>query len=163
MKKVTSFKDQPSVENTKEAIIKKRVVFVWLPVAYSNDIEHGSIWYFWGSVLTILIPIFPLISLYEDLWPNDEMVIEIVSYHVELTMWNCDTSHLVHVGSSSSSIGNLLSPRFRWNTVLAGLMAIRSSNKNANTAPHFQRFVSLSNRRVVCNVVLLVVSEIALP
>ena len=81
--------------NSKEAIIAKRGLFKSLPVAYSNDLEYGSMyvfkfgialirsrwffktwcclfcrWFLWGSILTILIPIFPLISFFQELWPN---------------------------------------------------------------------------------------------
>ena len=53
-----------------EITLKRRVVFKWLPLGFSNDLVYGSWWFFYGSLLTIIIPIFPLIALYEDLWDN---------------------------------------------------------------------------------------------
>jgi hypothetical protein len=46
------------------------VVFRWLPLGFSNDLVYGSWWFFYGSLLTVFLPIFPLIALYEDLWDN---------------------------------------------------------------------------------------------
>ena len=54
-------------EDHNRKIIDKRGAFKWLPVAYDNDIVYGS-WYFvWGSFLCMIIPVFPLISIYQDL------------------------------------------------------------------------------------------------
>lgn len=54
-------------EDLNRRIIDKRGIFKWLPVAFDNDIVYGS-WYFvWGSFLCMIIPVFPLISIYQDL------------------------------------------------------------------------------------------------
>ena len=58
----------------KNKTIQNRGVFKWLPVRCENDLVHGAWWYFWGSFLAVLIPIFPLIALYEDWWPAPEDV-----------------------------------------------------------------------------------------
>ena len=50
--------------------IQNRGVFKWLPVRCENDLVHGAWWYFWGSLFTVIIPIFPLIAIYEDWWPQ---------------------------------------------------------------------------------------------
>ena len=40
-----------------------RVVFKWLPVYFSNDLVHGAIWFVYGSVFSIIIPIVPLLDI----------------------------------------------------------------------------------------------------
>lgn len=41
-----------------------RGAFLWLPIKYDNDLVHGS-WYFvYGSFLSTLIPMIPLIDIY---------------------------------------------------------------------------------------------------
>lgn len=57
-------------------IIANRGYFHSLPVRCGSDLEHGAIWYLYGSILTILIPIFPLISIFENhaFWENDSIV-----------------------------------------------------------------------------------------
>ena len=47
----------------KEQILLAREVFIWLPVSYSSDLVHGSWWFVWGSVLSILIPIPLLVDI----------------------------------------------------------------------------------------------------
>ena len=61
---------QESIEDKKIRIVNKRGVFKWLPVLCDNDLVHGAWWYFWGSVVAILIPIMPLIALYLGWWPD---------------------------------------------------------------------------------------------
>ncbi len=53
-----------------QRILSNRRAFKWLPVYCENDLVHGSWWYVWGSVLTIFIPVFPLVSLYAGWWPE---------------------------------------------------------------------------------------------
>ena len=53
----------------KKNTVEKRTVFRWLPVLFENDLVHGSYWLFLGSVVGIVIPIMPLIALYENWWP----------------------------------------------------------------------------------------------
>jgi len=49
-----------------------------MPVLFSNDLVHGSWYYVAGSFLTILIPCFPLISIYQsydsrlNFWPPSQ-------------------------------------------------------------------------------------------
>ena len=56
--------------DVKARTLARRVVFKWLPVYCENDMVHGAWWFVWGSLLTIWIPIMPLIALYEDWWPD---------------------------------------------------------------------------------------------
>jgi len=60
-------------EEVKKRIIEHREVFKWLPALCSNDLVHGSWWYLWGSLISMIIPIFPLISLYEGFWPEADV------------------------------------------------------------------------------------------
>lgn len=60
-----------SIETRNKRILDRRVVFRWLPIATQNDLVCGAWWFVWGSVLTILIPVFPLISLFEDFWEQN--------------------------------------------------------------------------------------------
>ena len=65
-----------SQEERRARIIKNRGTLKWLPVLCSNDLVHGSWYYVWGSFLSVLIPLFPLISLYlgsEEWWPASEV------------------------------------------------------------------------------------------
>ena len=69
---------QLSDEKKENMIINKRGYFVGLPVWHDwergpiNDLEVGS-WYFvWGSVIWMLFPILPLIDLYYPLFPGNE-------------------------------------------------------------------------------------------
>lgn len=56
---------------------RRRGAFTWLPVIFGwNDLLHGSYWFLWGSILAMLIPVIPLVALFEDLWPNDEEVVQ---------------------------------------------------------------------------------------
>ena len=56
--------------NRKENILAKRGVFKWLHVAFDNDIVYGS-WYFvWGSFLCMIIPVFPLASIFEEFFDS---------------------------------------------------------------------------------------------
>lgn len=66
---VTKRNPNESYDVIKQRILARRVVFKWLPCYCQNDLVHGSWWYVWGSALTVLIPIFPLISIYEGFWP----------------------------------------------------------------------------------------------
>lgn len=57
-----------------DAIVEKRVLFKWLPVTYITDLEAGAIWWIAASVISILIPLFPLCSLYQHWWPTVNLV-----------------------------------------------------------------------------------------
>ena len=41
-----------------------RGAFLWLPVRYENDLIHGSWWFVWGSLISTLIPVIPLIDIH---------------------------------------------------------------------------------------------------
>jgi hypothetical protein len=43
-----------------QVIVARRGAFRWLPVLCSNDLEHGSWWFVWGSLLTALCAIYPI-------------------------------------------------------------------------------------------------------
>jgi hypothetical protein len=51
----------------------RRVIFKWLPIAFSNDLVHGAWYFIIGSLITALIPVFPLIALYENIWDSYEV------------------------------------------------------------------------------------------
>jgi len=64
----------------KARVLARRVVFKWLPVQTENDMVCGAWWFVWGSVLTFLIPIFPLISLFESFWPVTQTGIPVADH-----------------------------------------------------------------------------------
>lgn len=76
----TTYDDVWSAAETDEdrirRITKNRGCLKGVPVLCSNDLVHGSWYYVWGSLLSAIIPIFPLISLYlgsEMWWPVSEV------------------------------------------------------------------------------------------
>jgi hypothetical protein len=62
--------------NTKEGrvqrILRSRGAFKFLPVLCSNDLVHGSWWMVWGSLLSAIMPIVPLIDIYCPLFHDPE-------------------------------------------------------------------------------------------
>ena len=48
----------------------ERKYFTYLVRVSTTDLVEGSWWFVWGSILSVLIPIFPLISLYTGWWPD---------------------------------------------------------------------------------------------
>ena len=79
----TTFSDCPTVDETNEQrvnrIVNNRGCWKGMPVLCSTDLVHGSWWFVWGSVISFLIPLFPLISLYlgsEQWWPPGETGME---------------------------------------------------------------------------------------
>lgn len=63
-------------EDRVKRITKNRGCLKSWPALCSNDLVHGSWHYVWGSLLSCIIPIFPLISLYlgsEMWWPVSEV------------------------------------------------------------------------------------------
>jgi hypothetical protein len=45
-----------------EKIISRRGAFKWLPVAFSNDLVHGSWWYLIGSAFGIIFPMMIIVA-----------------------------------------------------------------------------------------------------
>ena len=72
----TTYSDAPlpneSEEARKKRIVGNRGCLRSLPALCSTDLVHGSWWFVWGSVISFLIPLFPLISLYLGWWPAGE-------------------------------------------------------------------------------------------
>ena len=60
--------------NRRVGIWQQRVVFKWLPVAFSTDLEFGSWFYFWGSIIYMLIPLIPLVPLRGAYLPSERAV-----------------------------------------------------------------------------------------
>jgi hypothetical protein len=54
-----------------EGIVSRRVFFKWLPVTYVTDLEQGAMYWVAASIISMIIPIFPLVSLYQY-WFKDE-------------------------------------------------------------------------------------------
>ena len=61
-----------SEKEIKTRIVEKRKAFKWLHVKFDNDIVYGSRYFVWGSALCMIIPIFPLISIYRTLWDEND-------------------------------------------------------------------------------------------
>eukprot|EP01038_Epipyxis_sp_PR26KG_P012919 gene12919-17314_t len=57
-----------NIADQKDRIRKRRGCLVWMPVLFCNDLVHGSWYYVIGSALGTIIPIFPLIGIYEHYW-----------------------------------------------------------------------------------------------
>jgi hypothetical protein len=64
--------DQDYIARRNDWTRSRRGVFRWMHVACSNDLVYGSWYYFWGSVLCIVIPLFPLAMIYEEVWTVDD-------------------------------------------------------------------------------------------
>lgn len=65
-----------SEDERRARIVKNRGTLKWLPCLCSNDLVHGSWYYVWGSLISVIIPIFPLISLYlgsKQWWPAEDV------------------------------------------------------------------------------------------
>eukprot|EP01036_Dinobryon_divergens_P028222 gene28221-37134_t len=54
----------------KRVIIARRGCFRWMPVLFANDLVHGSWYYVYGSLLAAIIPIFPLVSMFQTYDPR---------------------------------------------------------------------------------------------
>jgi len=78
--------------NTKEGrvqrILHARGAFIYLPVLCSNDLVHGSWWMVWGSLLSALMPIVPLIDIYCPLFKVQEGTV-LVEFSKALTWVLC--------------------------------------------------------------------------
>ena len=61
-----------SVHARKQRIIEARGSFKWLPVLCRSDLIHAAYWFTWASLLTAIIPIYPLVSLYYEFWPTSD-------------------------------------------------------------------------------------------
>jgi hypothetical protein len=62
-----------------EVIVQRRGAFIWLPVFFSNDLVHGSWWFAFGSLITAIFSIYPLLAKYttsyeqhDDLLPRTD-------------------------------------------------------------------------------------------
>ena len=53
-------------------IRQSRGAFKWLPVKYENDLVHGSWWFVWGSLMSTVIPIIPLMDIHLHLFETPE-------------------------------------------------------------------------------------------
>lgn len=67
-------KDKNSVFARKQTIIGHRGCLQCLPAWCSSDLVHGAWWFVWASLLTTLIPIYPLISMYHRFWDKPELL-----------------------------------------------------------------------------------------
>lgn len=55
-----------------EVIIHRRGYFLWMPVLFSNDLVHGSWWFTFGSLLTALFAIYPLVHFHGDTYSQED-------------------------------------------------------------------------------------------
>jgi hypothetical protein len=55
--------DFESKEVRNARIKRRRGAFKWLPTHFANDLLHGSYWFLGGSVLAMLIPVVPILSI----------------------------------------------------------------------------------------------------
>ena len=71
----TDFANKGLQMSRKDVILRRRPpMFRWLPVACENDLVHGSWYLVAASLLAMLIPVFPLLSLWlnpsQQFWPT---------------------------------------------------------------------------------------------
>lgn len=85
-------------EITKANIMRRRGIFKWLHVAYSNDLVYGSWWFVYGSVLCIIIPCFPLIAFYEHLWETAELEEELGKLYITTNAVKMCITHYLTCG-----------------------------------------------------------------
>jgi hypothetical protein len=55
-----------------EVIIHRRGYFLWMPVLFSNDLVHGSWWFTFGSLVTALFAIYPLVHFHGKATQHDD-------------------------------------------------------------------------------------------
>jgi hypothetical protein len=58
-----------------EVIVLRRRAFRWLPVYCSNDLAHGSWWMVWGSILSSVFAIIPLIQKYYTFYTQQDDIL----------------------------------------------------------------------------------------
>ena len=58
-----------------EVIVLRRRAFRWLPVLCSNDLSHGSWWMVWGSILSSVFAIIPLIQKYYTFYTQQDDIL----------------------------------------------------------------------------------------
>lgn len=69
-----------------EVIVMRRGAMKWLPVLCSNDLVHGSWWFVWGSVATVIFSIYPLVQQYIDPWKQQDDIMPVVDYEIIWSM-----------------------------------------------------------------------------
>lgn len=72
---IKSSKSYTSSDEKETHIRGLRGAFRFLPVRCSNDLVHGSWWMVWGSLLSTLIPIIPLLDIYVKIFHTREATI----------------------------------------------------------------------------------------
>eukprot|EP01041_Mallomonas_annulata_P013485 gene13485-28583_t len=76
----------PSVIEVKvphhQMIRNRRPVFKFLPVYFSNDLVHGSWWFVWGSLLSMLIAIVPLFQKSIPFMRDSKNTLDALNYTV---------------------------------------------------------------------------------
>ena len=90
-----------------EVIVKRRGAFIWLPVLCSNDLVHGSWsvdiidsllrhivneeliilrWFTWGSLVTTLFAVYPLVNNQIGLYRQEDDVLPATDYDITWAM-----------------------------------------------------------------------------
>jgi len=70
----------------KARIVKRRGVFAWMPVLFSNDVVHGSWWFVIGSFLGIILPVLVLINPYVHIYEVFDQTLPALGYYVTWVM-----------------------------------------------------------------------------
>jgi len=104
------------VESRENAVICRRGAFQFLPVLCSNDLVHGSWWFFWGSVFATIVPVVPLLDDYIVVMPDHDDTLHAFNYDI--------TWYFMLVSGIFFTLGSLafvrafeeppLFPVFRW-------------------------------------------------
>lgn len=104
------------IANTREGrvqrILRARGAFIYLPVLCSNDLVHGSWWMVWGSLLSTIMPIVPLIDIYCPLFKVPEGTV-LVEFSKTLTWILCIVSGICFTVGSAVYIRAFEDPPLR--------------------------------------------------
>jgi hypothetical protein len=69
---VTKAMDKFDMRSKRDRIVSKRGTMKWLPVVGANDLIHGSWWFVWGSVGSVITAIVILQNKTHPIWNEDD-------------------------------------------------------------------------------------------
>ena len=76
---------QTSWSRKEQILMRRPPLFRWLPVACENDLVHGSWYLVAASILAMLVPVFPLLSIWlhpsQQFWPTFGVLVISIGPH----------------------------------------------------------------------------------
>ncbi len=108
--------DKVEQKNIFNEIRRRRGSFHWLPVAFSNDLVHGSWWFVLGSVLTFVVADLTLYNAYKNVIGEDDSNLTREGYRVAWALvvasgFFCVVGSLAFVRAMSDPP---MKPLFKW-------------------------------------------------